>query len=531
MASAAAYVCGAVTGRGSSLLVPRPVEACMRAVAFMLVCAGVVVAVGAQEGGQPGGTTATTFTEHVAPILYANCTSCHRPGEAAPFTLLHYEDARQRGRLLAAVAAARVMPPWKAAPGDYPFLNERRLDDEAIAVLQRWVADGMPEGDPQHLPPRPAFTEGWELGPPDLVVSMVEPFPVPAEGRDIYRNFVLPLGLEEDRWLRAIDFRPSARAVVHHSLFFADVTGTARQRDAADPRPGFAGAMGGGVGLRGGGGGLAALLGFGGPAGRAGGGTAAGDVAAFEALGSIGGTLGGWALGGRAQQLPDGLAFFVPAGADLVLSTHFHPSGRPEQEQSTVGLYFSDRPPTHAFAPLQLPPLFGILEGLDIPPGEARYTMSDAFVLPADVEAFGVSAHAHYLGREMRLTATFPDGTERTLLHIDNWDFAWQEGYRFEDYVALPRGTRLEATITYDNSGGNPRNPSVPPVRVRWGEQSTDEMGSMTLQLVAPRPEDLRLVQEAYVAHVRMAALTRPGLAELLQRGLGGRGRGALPRR
>jgi hypothetical protein len=490
------------------------------ALAGCLAIGALMAAATAPATAQSPAAARVTFTEHVAPILFANCTTCHRPGEAAPFTLMSYDDARRRGRLIAAVTGAGVMPPWKAAPGDYAFANERRLSAVEIDQLRRWVEDGMPKGDPDLLPPLPTFTDGWELGPPDLVVTMPEPFAVPADGPDVYRNFVIPLNLDADTWVRAVDFRPSARAVVHHSLFFLDQTGAARQRDEQDPGPGFEGAMGGGVGVtRGGGAGLRALMGLGGGRGRRGGGAGSADGGA-ELLRRGGSTLGGWALGGRAQQLPDDLAFFLPRGSDLILSTHFHPSGKPEEETSTVGLYFADRPPTKAFAPIQLPPVFGALEGIDIPAGERGYTISDSFVLPVEVEAFGVTAHAHYLGREMELAATLPDGARRTLLRIDDWDFSWQETYRFTEFVRLPPGTRLDVTITYDNSADNPRNPSRPPVPVTWGEESTDEMGSMSLQIVPVRPGDLVALQQAYAGHVRQAALTRPGLAQLIRRGL-----------
>ena len=208
------------------------------------------------------------------------------------------------------------------------------------------------------------------------------------------------------------------------------------------------------------------------------------------------GTLGGWALGANAKALPDGLAFFVPKEADLVLSTHFHPSGKVEHEASTIGLYFAAAAPTQAFAGLALPPLFGVFEGIDIPPGEKEYTIRDSFVLPVDVKAFNVGAHAHYLARRMKLSATFPDGTTKTLLQIDDWDFAWQDQYPFEQFVALPKGTRLDGWITYDNSPGNPRNPSNPPKRVTWGEQSTDEMGSVGLLVVAAREDDMPTLQQ-----------------------------------
>jgi hypothetical protein len=229
------------------------------------------------------------------------------------------------------------------------------------------------------------------------------------------------------------------------------------------------------------------------------------------------GTLGGWALGANARALPEGLAFFLPKGADLVLSTHFHPSGKPEKEASTVGLYFAKEPPAQAFAGLALPPLFGVFEGIDIPAGEKEYTIRDSFVVPVEVKAFNAGGHAHYLAKRMKLTAAFPDGTTKTLLQIDDWDFAWQDQYPFENFVLLPKGTRLDGSITYDNSTENPRNPSHPPARVGWGEQSTDEMGSVGVLVVAAREEDFTTLQQRYAEHVRQAAMTRPGLRRLMQ--------------
>lgn len=464
----------------------------MRRPATAAIVGLTLLTVGSAERSQAAGAAdAPTFSEHVAPIVFANCSACHRPGEAAPFSLLSYDDVRVRGRLIASVTQSRQMPPWKAAPGDYPFRNARGLSDAEIDVLQRWVSAGMPEGDRSRLPAPPSFTPGWELGEPDLVVAMPEAFTVPSEGPDVYRNFVLPLNLDRDVWVRAVDFRPSARTVVHHSLFFLDATGNARRLDEGDPGPGYNGGMGGAAaGLSFGRGGLAALIGR----GR---GNATPAVARAE-----GGTLGGWALGARARELPEGLAFSVPRGSDLILSTHFHPSGRVEHEASTVGLYFAEAPPTQAFTGVQLPPVFGALEGLDIAPGDRAYTIADSFVLPIDVKGFGVGAHAHYLARDMKLTATLPGGDEKILLWITDWDFAWQEGYQFAGFVALPKGTRLDVRITYDNSADNPRNPSQPPTRVTWGEESTDEMGSMTLQLVAANPSELPLLQRAYAGHL-----------------------------
>jgi hypothetical protein len=470
---------------------------------------GAVVAIGSGRSAVQA-RDAVTFSEDVAPIVFAKCATCHRPGEAAPFSLLTYDDVKRRGTLIAKAVTSRAMPPWKAVAGDYAYKGDRRLTDAEVETLQRWVAAKMPEGDSSKLPMMPAFTPGWQLGPPDLVVSMSEPFEVPAYGPDIYRNFVVPLNLTEDKWVRAVDFRPSARSVVHHSLFFLDGTGTARAQDARDPKPGFAGEMGGFAGARGQ---LMRMLSGGNLGGRP---SATADMA--DESRAVG-TLGGWALGANARALPDGLAFFVPKGADLVLSTHFHPSGKIEKEASTVGLYFAAAPPTQAFAGLALPALFGVFEGIDIPPGEKEYTIRDSFVLPVDVKAFNTGAHAHYLAKRMKLTATLPDGVTKTLLQIDDWDFAWQDQYPFEEFVLLPKGTRLDGTITYDNSADNPRNPSHPPARVTWGEQSTDEMGSVGLLVVAAHDEELQQLQMGYAQHVRQVAMSRPGLRLLMQRG------------
>src|SRR5262249_6956846 len=192
-------------------------------IAAALACA-------AFSGGEIGKTQAkVTFTEHIAPIVFNNCASCHRPGEAAPFALMSYQDVKKRGALIAAVTQSRDMPPWHAAPGYGDFIDVHRLTDEQIASIKQWVDAGMPEGDPGKLPAPPKFPEGWQLGKPDIVLTMAEPFDLPASGPDIYRNFTIPLDLPEKKWVKAIEFRPSARKVVHHALFFVDTTGESRK--------------------------------------------------------------------------------------------------------------------------------------------------------------------------------------------------------------------------------------------------------------------------------------------------------------
>lgn len=476
-----------------------------------------LVTAGPLAAGQEAGTAtagAVTFAEHIAPIVFAHCASCHRPGESAPFPLTTFTEVRPWGRQIATVTRTRQMPPWKPSVADHPLAGTRRLSDAQIDLIQRWVAGGMPQGDPARQPALPEFPKDWPLGQPDLVVRMPEPYPVPASGRDVYRNFVLPLNLSEDVWVKAIDFRPSARTVVHHALFFVDDSGSARERDARDALPGYDGGMGG-VASGGGGRGLVAGLLPGNGSARTGNGVRR------EAPG-IGG-LGGWVPGSQARRLPDDLAFFVPKGADLIIATHFHPSGTAESEASTVGLYLSKQPPTKAFAGIQLPPLFGVMSNIDIPAGESSYAVADSFVLPIDVRAFGIGGHAHYLARTMKLTATLPDQTVKTLLAIDDWDFGWQESYLFEQYVDLPKGTRLDVRITYDNSAANRRNPSSPPRRVTWGEESTDEMGSMTLRVIAAQDDQMPELQRAVGEHVRKKAFESGLVQRLLTGRAGGR--------
>ena len=403
-----------------------------------------------------------TFTEHVAPILFQNCARCHRPGEAAPFSLLTFQDAKKRGKQITEVTQQRVMPPWHADHGYVEFSNERRLSDEQITLLGAWHRQGMKEGDPAKLPALPKFTEGWQLGKPDLIVKMPEPFEVSAEGRDIYWNFVLPLNLPEGQWVRAIEFRPQARSVVHHSLFYLDTTGEARKFDARDPKPGYNGM--------------------------------ARSNRQFDSL-------GGWALGGEPMTLPPELAYRFPTNSDLVLQTHFHPNGKVEHETSSVGIYFASQPPTRQFTTLQLPPLFGRLSGLDIPAGATNYTVRDSFIIPIDLEAIIVTPHAHYLAKTFLLAATLPDGKKQTLLKISDWDFNWQEDCAFKNRIRLPKGTRLDAVITYDNSAGNRNNPSSPPARVKWGPMTTDEMAAMTLTVIPARDAELTELKKAKKDH------------------------------
>ena len=437
---------------------------------------------------------APTFAADVAPIIFNNCAVCHRPGQSAPFSLLSFDDVKRHGDEIAEVVGTRYMPPWHAvrADGFAEFADERRLTDTQIATLTKWIANGMPSGDLSKAPKTPTFASGWALGTPDLVLKMPRAVAVPADGPDTYRNVLLPVNLPEDRWIRAIEFRPTARRVVHHMLLFSVPASVEVRDDEAIP------------GLGGGGGGRGAGRGRGAP------GRGRGLAAAAGEAGAAFGGLGGWVPGVTPRFYPDGIAQPFAKQSNLVTQFHFHPTGKAEMEQGELAVYFSKTPPAKSLTGIQVPPAFGIGMGIDIPPGDAAYTIRDSFVVPVDVEAVGARAHAHYLAKKMTMSARLPDGRTVGLLKIDDWDLSWQDSYFFKSAVRLPKGTTIDATIVYDNSSANLRNPHSPPQRVIWGRESFDEMGSMSLLVGTPTAgTDQQMLRTAQTEHLRAQILRR----------------------
>jgi hypothetical protein len=400
-----------------------------------------------------------TFAHDIAPVLYGNCVSCHHDGGGGPFALMSYKDAAKRAALLAQVTQDRQMPPWKAEADYGKFQNERHLTAEQIELFTRWANAGAPAGDLATAPKPPAFANSpeWPLGKPDLVVTLPQPFTVPASGRDVYRCFVLPLNIPEDKFVSAVDFHPSNRTVVHHALFFLDQAGKARRLEQQfhaehpeDNQIGYAR--------------------FGGPGFLPGGG------------------LGGWAPGALPSFLPETVARSLPRNSDLVIQTHLHPSGKAETEQSTIGIYFAKKPPQHTMLPL----ILGNRQ-LDIPAGEKQYVATADWQLPADVTLVGITPHAHLVCRSMDVWATIPlaSGEKKVpLIRINDWDFDWQGTYRYVEPLRLPAGATIHMRYVYDNSADNERNPNTPPKPVRTGEQTTDEMAYCFLEGYATRPLD-----------------------------------------
>ena len=381
------------------------------------------------------GDRPVTFNNQVVRIFQRNCQTCHRPGEVAPFSLTTYKDAHARRDDIVEAVESRYMPPWKAVPGYGEFTGVRRLSDEEIRVLARWVAEGAPEGEPRDLPAPRTFPTGWRLGTPGAVLAMEEPFTVPPRTKDIYRCFVVPIRIPgEWRMIRASEVLPGNRKIVHHVQTFLDVTGRSVELDQAEPGPGYTC--------------------FGGPR--------------FDSVGG----LGGWAPGYPPIEIPSGVAWGIPPGARLVIQVHYNnPGDTPETDVTQIGVHFTGGPFDRRLALVR-----AYAWGFEIPADAARKTVTASATLAEDLEALSIHAHMHLLGRAMTVTANLPDGTKRPMLRIDDWDFEWQIRYSYTRPVPLPAGTRIEAECVYDNSAANPKNPSKPPRLVTSGFETTDEM-------------------------------------------------------
>ncbi len=421
------------------------------------------------EGAATAGGSApkVTFNRDIAPIVFHSCAPCHRPGEGGPFSLLNYRDVASHARQIVTVTASRFMPPWLPDKGDYPFSDEARLTADQITLFAHWVRDGELEGEAKDLPPPPHFVAGWQLGQPDMILKAPKPFLLPASGTDTYWNFVLPIPVSQTRWVKAIEIRPGNKKVVHHANILIDRMGTAREMEKT-PGAGFGGM----------------------------------EIRVESEVFDPDSHLLFWKPGTRIEPEPDGMAFRVDKGTDLLLNAHLQPSGKPEPIQPTVGLYFTDKPADRR-------PMLLEIENdtaLNIPAGVTNFLVTDTFTLPLDVDVMAVYPHAHYLGKDILATATLPDGTKKTLIHIRHWDVNWQAVYTYAKPVTLGRGTVITMRYRYDNSADNVANPNHPPQRVMGGNRAVDEMAHLWLQ-VLPHPlpgvpvDPRMILQEALSKH------------------------------
>jgi Flp pilus assembly protein TadD len=427
-----------------------------------------------------------SFNKDIAPLIFQNCSPCHRAGEAAPFSLLSYEDVVKHETQIVTVTQRRYMPPWVPLPGYGEFQGERRLTQAQLDLIAAWVKSGSPRGAAADLPSQPRFTEGWQLGQPDLVVRMPVPYRLAAGGSDVFRSFVLPVDSSSTRYVRAIELRPGNKRVVHHANIWVDRRQSLRRREGEDGQPGFPGME---------------IV----------------PEARSDSFDPDSHFLS-WKPGTALELGPEDMGWRLDPKTDLILNLHLRPSGKEETVQPEVGFYFSSRKPTRFPMLLQLE-----RDGaLNIPPGVSNFEVTDHIQLPIDVEVLAIYPHAHYLGKEVEAWATLPDGTRRWLVKIADWDINWQAVYNYRQPVTLPRGTTIAMRISYDNSASNLRNPNQPPKQVRTGPRSEDEMGHVWIQ-VLPKQEsggDPRVaLQEAlmqrrlekypgdFVAHCNLGAL------------------------
>lgn len=421
-------------------------------------------------------TRTPTYVEDIAPILYRSCAPCHRPGESGPFSLLTYQDAKRHAQEIAAVTRSRYMPPWLPEPGYGDFADARRLSNAQIKVIAAWVDANAPEGPASEIPAAPRFTTGWQLGPPDLILEATHPLTLSASGPDVFWNFIYRPHITATRYVRAIEIRPGDKRIVHHANLIIDRLHSAEKQEV-----------------------------------KAGAGFPGMDLNIESSVFDPAGHFLFWKPGTVPRVEPDGFAWRLDPGNDLVLNTHLQLTGKPEQVQPSIGLYFTDKPQT------QFPILVQLEHdgALRIPAGDPDFLVSDDFRLPMDAEVLAVYPHAHYLGKLLEGFATLPDGKRVWLIRIPDWDLNWQAVYHYRKPVFLPKGSVISMRYHYDNSSSNPRNPNQPPRIVQAGNQATDEMGHLWLQLLLKGPGDRRReLEEALVRH-RIEKYPDDGMAYL----------------
>ena len=425
--------------------------------AGLILGAAIVAASGtAPEQGAAPKPAIPTFSKDVAPILYRNCTGCHRPGEIGPMSLLTYEDARPRAKDIRDKVADGLMPPWHADKTHGKFANDRSLSAEDKAVLVKWANNGAPKGDPKDLPALPPYADGWALGQPDTIVQMPVDYKVPADGFVEYEYFEIPTNFTEDKWVQSVEVRPGARAVVHHVIV------TARPPQPERRPGGFRFATGMEI-----------------PRGQTGSDPAAAKAVdsshgkgqrLFPAPQRLGVFIGGFAPGTSAYKFEPGAAMLIRAGSTLVLQMHYTTNGKEAIDRTKVGFTFAKQPPERELR------MGTLINGqLKIPAGANDYSIAADMTALTDVTLRSLLPHTHLRGKSWEYSVIYPDGRTETILSVPKYDFNWQTDYVFAEPLKLPKGARIHAVAHYDNSAANKSNPD-PTVDVAWGDQTWEEM-------------------------------------------------------
>ena len=382
---------------------------------------------------------AVTFSQHIAPLVFQHCTSCHRVGEVAPFPLTTYAEVASHGQTIKYVTGTRYMPPWKGDPNYRHYLDENTLSATEIQQLRDWVDNGMPQGNPALTPPVPTFPSGSQLGTPDLVVPMARAFTHQGNGQDLYRVFVLPVNIPADRDIAAIEFRAGNKRIVHHAIIGLDTTQQAQALDAADPGYGYT--QFGGFGFN--------------------------PVEAMWA---------GWVSGSQARFFPAGMGKKLYRRASVLLQLHYGPSATTQTDSSVVNIFYARQPVRRYVQTVPVISPATLSNGPFVIPANQIKTFRAQYTVPVEVTLLSVAPHAHFINKNWKIWALKPNGDTIRLVKINDWDFRWQGIYRFTGLQRVPAGSRLMAEATYDNTAANPRNPFSPPQTMRWGESTLAEM-------------------------------------------------------
>ena len=410
----------------------------------------------------------TNFSEHIAPLIYKNCGSCHRSGEIGPMNLTNYEEVKNWSTMIKYVTSIKYMPPWQADPEYSRFQSENFLTDEEIEKIAQWVDNGTPEGDPSLAPPFPDYPSGSLLGTPDLVLEMSQSHTHLGNNRDSYMYFVLPTGLTEDKVVKAIEFRAGNNKIVHHALLFEDTDGIAAATDATTPEYGFEG--------------------FGGFDGGD-------DLGVLEQK-----QYPGYVPGQKPLRYPIGIGQTLAAGSDLVIQIHYAPGSVPESDKSSVNIFFAEEEEEieryvedYIMLPFNIPG--GFFNFVMLP--EQVREFHGTWTIPKPISLVGISPHMHLLGQDWTVYVEHQDGTTTNLINIPEWDFNWQGNYYFRKYIIAQPGDVVHALATYDNTSENPSNPSSPPKFVSWGENTDDEMYYLPILFVDYKQGDEDIIFES----------------------------------
>ncbi len=395
-----------------------------------------------------GLAAAPTFSKEVAPILQKNCQSCHRPGEAAPFSLLTYKEARPWASSIKEAVQTRKMPPWFADPHYGKFSNDRTMAAKDVETLVAWANGGAPEGNPKDLPKPVAFVDGWNIGKPDLTVKMSQPYEVPASGTIDYQYILVPLNLTEDKWVSSAEVRPGNRAVVHHVIAYLRPPGSGWLKGA---QPG---------------------------------------VPYVPKRGENGPNefLVGYAPGSPATVLPEGQGKLVQAGSDVILQVHYTTNGKPGTDLSSIGLVYAKGPVKERVYTVS-----ATNNRFAIAPGDANYEVKSSFEFGAETRINFLAPHMHLRGKDFKFTAVYPTGESEVLLNVPKYDFSWQLSYQPAKEIVMPAGSRIDCVAHFDNSPNNPNNPDPTKV-VKWGDQSWEEMMMGFFNVTVPADKDLRSI-------------------------------------